>query len=253
VIEERIAERFLAAVADEPPLGFDPDDVVTGAARRTRQRRAIAATTVATGVVVLTAVALFAANGTGQVRVGAAPTGTTETAPPHSVSKTEGPPPPPPPAFPGSDAVVRDLGETIPTVLAARVPGLHFGAPDSGVLMVDQSRRSVGGAYKVAGTTHRYVSVFVYHNASALDLAGDPAAAGGWGPWHSDTTRPDGSHLRVYGSDGAGTQGLLVVHLRTDGVIVLADTTAKPEPGKQGLIVSQDVLTAIATDARLTF
>jgi hypothetical protein len=36
-------------------------------------------------------------------------------------------------------------------------------------------------------------------------------------------------------------------------VIVLANTTAKPEPGRSGLVVTQDVLTAIATDPRLTF
>ena len=38
MIEDRIAERFRAAMADEPPLGFDPDDVVTEAGRRLRRR-----------------------------------------------------------------------------------------------------------------------------------------------------------------------------------------------------------------------
>ena len=48
-------------------------------------------------------------------------------------------------------------------------------------------------------------------------------------------------------------QQVLVEQLRVDGVIVMAETTAKPEPGRSGLAVSQAVLTAIAKDARLTF
>jgi hypothetical protein len=113
--------------------------------------------------------------------------------------------------------------------------------------MVDDSRRGVGGAYRAAGTTHRYVTVFVYDDGL------DPAAAGGWGPLVSDIPQQDGSHVRVYRFDEGDTQGMTVVHLRTDGVIVLADTTAKAEPGHTGLVVDQQVLTAIATDPRLTF
>jgi hypothetical protein len=148
---------------------------------------------------------------------------------------------------------VADLGPVIPAVLHDRVPGLVFDEPDSGTLMVVDGRRGVGGAYRVAGTEHRYVSVWVYHDQDGLDLAGDPAAAGGWGTLVSDTPQQDGSHLRVYSSPGADAQGLVVVHLRTDGVIVQADTTAKPEPGYTGLVVDQEVLTAVATDPRLTF
>ncbi|WP_009948787.1 hypothetical protein [Saccharopolyspora erythraea] len=49
---ELLREGMRTAVADEPPLGFDPDDVVTEAARRQRRRRttaaAVAAVVVAT-------------------------------------------------------------------------------------------------------------------------------------------------------------------------------------------------------------
>src|SRR5690242_5855400 len=128
MIEERITETFRQVVAGEPPLGFDPDDVVAEAARRTRQRRAIAATTAATGVVALAAATLLATAGTGaQVPVGAPPAPTHTSV---SVPKTKPEPgtnlPSAPPAFPGSDVAVRDLGRTIPAVLADRVPGLHF-------------------------------------------------------------------------------------------------------------------------------
>jgi hypothetical protein len=84
-------------------------------------------------------------------------------------------------------------------------------------------------------------------------LAGDPAAGGGWGPPVSDTPQQDGSHVRVYQSGDGTDLGMTVIHLRTDGVIVQADTTAKPEPGQNGLAANQDVLTAVATDPRLTF
>jgi hypothetical protein len=149
--------------------------------------------------------------------------------------------------------VVAHLGQVISAVLHDRVPGLVFNAPDSGTLTVEENRRGVGGAYLVAGTTHRYVTVSVYHDRDILDLAGDPATGGGWGPLVSDTPQQDGSHVRVYRFDGGDDQGLTVVHLRTDGVIVLVDTTAKPESGQTGFAVDQGVLTAIATDPRLTF
>jgi hypothetical protein len=250
MIEERLTETFRQVMAGEPPLGFDPDDVVAEAAKRTRQRRAIAATTAATGVVALAAATLFATAGTGaQVPVGAPAQVSVPQTKPHPGTNL----PSAAPTFPGSDNVVRDLGRTIPAVLADRVPGLHFSGPDSGTPMVVQDRWGVGGAYLANGTKHRYVSVWIYHDKHALDLAGDPAAGGGWGPLVSDTTRPDGSHLRVYRSTDGSAQGLVVVHLRIDGVIVMADTTAKPEPGQTGLATTQQALTAVATDPRLTF
>ncbi|TDV42153.1 hypothetical protein [Actinophytocola oryzae] len=257
MIEDRLAEEFRSAVTGEPPLGFDPDDVVTEAAHRRRRRLAAGATAFATGGVALAAAAVFATSGmagSSDVRVGAGPSGSVvSTTPPGEGKPAESMPPSTPPTFPGSDEVVANLGQVIPAVLHDRVPGLEFTEPDSGPLMVVDGRRGVGGAYLVSGTTHRYVTVFVYHDKDTLDLVGDPAASGGWGPLLSDTPQQDGSHLRVYGLGGGDSQGLTVLHLRTDGVIVQADTTAKPEPGQNGLAVSQEVLTAVATDPRLTF
>src|SRR5690348_6707947 len=132
MIEERITETFRLVVAGEPPLGFDPDDVVAEAARRTRARRAIAATVAATGAVALTAVALFTTAGT-------------DTQMPISATLTQ---------VSAPQTVVRDLGKTIPAVLADWVPGVRFGAPDSGSLMVVENRRAVGGAYPAANLKH---------------------------------------------------------------------------------------------------
>jgi hypothetical protein len=259
MIEDRLAEKFHTAVAGEPPLGFDPDEVVTEAIRRRRRRQAAGATALATGGVALAAVAVFASAGTpgsSGVRAGADPTGSsvveTTVTPPGTDKNVPGGPSTSP-TFPGSDDVVANLGLVIPTVLRERVPGLTFDKPDSGMLIVEDGRHGVGGAYLVGGTTHRYVTVFVYHDKDQLDLAGDPAASGGWGVPVSDTPQQDGSHVRVYSTDGGDAQGLTVVHLRADGVIVMATADAKPEPGLSGLAVDQNVLTTIATDARLTF
>jgi hypothetical protein len=259
MIEDRLADEFRTAVADEPPLGFDPDDVVTEAIRRRKRRQAAGATALATGGVALAAVAVFAtSSGTGGVSVGAGPSGSsavqTATTPPGANNKnTPVPASPSATGFPGSENAIARLEQVIPPVLRDQVPGLVFDKPDSGTLMVVEGRHGVGGAYLAAGTTHRYVTVFVYHDRDGLDLAGDPSADGGSGVLVSDTPQQDGSHLRVYSYNGGDSQALTVIHLRTDGVIVQADTTAKPEEGQTGLAASQEVLTAVATDPRLTF
>jgi hypothetical protein len=78
--------------------------------------------------------------------------------------------------------------------------------------------------------------------------------SGDWGSPESDTTEPDGSHLRVYRfNDGSGAGGLAVVHLRTDGVVVQVDTGYKSAGGQTGPALSLEQLTAVVTDGRLTF
>jgi hypothetical protein len=255
VIEERIADRFRQAVLDEPPLGFDPDEVVDRARQRQRHRRAVGASALATVGVALAAVAVFAASGGGGAQLDVGAPGPSGSVAPPAVTPHEKvePPPSAAPTFTGSDAVVAKLSQTISTVLAEKVPALRFTEPDGGTLMVVEGHRGLGGAYRADGTKHRYVSVFAYHEKDSLDLAGDVAAGGGWGPLVSDEVRQDGSHLRVYRTQVEGTGGIAVVHLRTDGMIVQVDTTAKPEPGQSGFAVTQETLISIATDARLTF
>jgi hypothetical protein len=55
MIEQQVADRFQEAVANEPPLGFDPDDVIDRAIKRSRRRKvvwAVAAATVVEAAVV---------------------------------------------------------------------------------------------------------------------------------------------------------------------------------------------------------
>jgi hypothetical protein len=59
VIEERLAEKFRAATADEPGLGFDPDDVVDRAIARGRRRATVLGASAAAGVVMLGAVTVL--------------------------------------------------------------------------------------------------------------------------------------------------------------------------------------------------
>ncbi|HET9142163.1 hypothetical protein [Actinophytocola sp.] len=266
MIEERMADRFRAAVADEPPLGFDPDEVVSRAGRERRRRRAVAGSALATGGLAVTTAVLVASTGSDVQTIGpgAGPTGWLAPAPGGASSAPLRPSLPPrtkpkapsadvPGSFPGSDAAVAKLRQVIPQVLAEKVTNLAFTHPDGGDLMVHQTGRLIGGAYLATGTSHQYIQVSISHDRDTLDLSADPAAGGGWGPPLRQSTLPDGSQLRVYGQNESGMQNLSVLHFRPDGVIVHVDATMKPEPGRSGLQVSEEVLTAIATDPRLTF
>jgi hypothetical protein len=61
VNEQQLARRMRAVLADEPPLGFDPDEVVEVAHRRRRQRLMAFASVSATAVVIAVVVAVVAA------------------------------------------------------------------------------------------------------------------------------------------------------------------------------------------------
>ena len=50
MIEQQVADRFREAVAGEPPLGFDPDDVVDRAIKQGRRRKVVWAVAAATCV-----------------------------------------------------------------------------------------------------------------------------------------------------------------------------------------------------------
>lgn len=85
--ENEITEGLRGIVLAEPPLGFDPDDVATKAARKQRDRRVALGSGLAVAVVAVAAVT-FAANATGGTdTIGAGPsTAPTRTAPDHDLS-----------------------------------------------------------------------------------------------------------------------------------------------------------------------
>jgi hypothetical protein len=312
--EEQLGDRFRRALADEPTLGFDPDDVVDRAVRATRRRSAmIGAATAAAAVVlgVVTVLQVFRVD-SGVSGFGSAPTskptitkptdpcdppgtkspeptGTKPSEPPatkptgtkpaetkpsepdSSVPKpTETKPRPSgtkpiPPSckkppqddpgkvqqpFTGWEQAVQQFERVVPPVLADKVPGTRF---DSVGVKPYDDRRCVAGAYWVNGDGYSAVSVSICHEQK-IGLGKAPAAGGDWGPVVSDTANPDGSHLQLYKfSDGAGAKGVAVAHVRPDGVVVQVDTGYKSAHGKTGPVLSQEQLTAIAADPRLTF
>jgi hypothetical protein len=307
--EEQLGDRFRAAVAEEPPLGFDPDDVVDRAERVTRRRSAMIGAATAAAVVVLgvvTVLQVFRVD-SGVSGFGSAPTskptitkptdpcgppgtktpdptgtkpadppatkptGTkptdpsvpkpTETKPRSSGTKPMPPscmkPPQDEPGigqqqpFTGWEHAVEQFEMVVPSVLADRVPGTRFDSV--GVKPYDDDRRCVAGAYWVNRDGYSAISVSICHERKT-GLGKAPAASGDWGKAVSDTTKPDGSHVQVYKfSDGTEAGGLAVVHIRPDGVVVQVDTGYKAAHGQHGPVLSQEKMTAIATDPRLTF
>jgi hypothetical protein len=79
MIEQQLAERFRAVVGDEPPLGFDPDELVDGILRRRRRRQAVGAA-LGVALIATTAVAGVAVFADGAPRP-ATPPPTLSTAP----------------------------------------------------------------------------------------------------------------------------------------------------------------------------
>ena len=78
--EEDVRDGLRDAVADEPPLDFDPETLVAGARHQAKRRRALVATGVATVAVVAAAVALPVALGRDETQV-AQPPASTATSP----------------------------------------------------------------------------------------------------------------------------------------------------------------------------
>lgn len=268
MIEQQLADRFRAAVADEPPLSFDPDETVDRAARGQRRRYAVIGTAASTAAVAVAAVAVFGLPGGPSGQVGPAETdkqsatGNPPIPPspaplPDKTGKNAPVPPADPPSFPGSDKVVAELKQIGPQLLADHVPGLEFDIDGTPWLPSPEGApKGVLAAYLVSGTKNSYVTLAVIHETDHLDLANDPMSTGGYGDLVNDTTNPDGSRVRVYGyPSGEGAVELNVLHLRTNGVITQASATGKARTatGQATVPVGLDVLTALATDPRLTF
>lgn len=89
MIEQDLRDGLARAVAAEPPLDFDPDELIARAERETRRRRALAATGALTVLVVLVAVAVPAALGLLRGR----PASTPVAGPGQSITTSDSPTP----------------------------------------------------------------------------------------------------------------------------------------------------------------
>jgi hypothetical protein len=223
MIEQYLAERMQSAVTAEPPLGFDPDDVVDRAARHSVRRRATAA--VALGTAAL-AVAVIAATPT--------PVTTTQPASPTSTSTwTE-------PVDSAHASVARRLSEVGPQVIAAYAPGVKVGDPE--IPASDHFPPMVVATYPVMGVTDQYIAFSVVQSGRGLNLEGILAVADAQIEVSADMDA-DGALMMVFRSGTGHT--LTVVVARPNGTVVAASAT--------GPVVNQQVLTQMARDSRLVF
>jgi len=223
MIDERLTPHVNAALATEPPLGFDPDDVVDSAISRQHRRRRITA-------VVGTTVAAVAAVATIGTLVGSDP----GVAPADSSLAAVGCPADP----------VSEMSPVIADLVAEHVPALQLEPPT-----YDVSRAShiadwcgIDADYRFVGDPERGgLRVELFVGKDAVDLYSNLTGA-------SVTKLPDGSRLVV--SQGKEHlekgDGSLVAHLRLDGQVAVAFITRFEK-------ASVEQLTAIATDPRLAF
>lgn len=241
MIEQQIEDRLRAAVADEPPLGFDPDELVDRAVRLRRRRRSVLASVGATSAIALVAVAVVVTGRTDQSQVAA----TSPQPPPSATSSTAGgcpgPGGVPPLGFPGSEAAVARLDEVAPQVVREHT-GTAFEPSETGMIAYD-CPPNIGTVYGDQ-TGVGAVTLYLVHAENAIDLDVDlPYVTGAV---TSEETRGDGSVLRVHQADTQVGVRFDVVHLRPDGVVVAAS-------GPLTEHLTLDALTGIATDPRLTF
>jgi hypothetical protein len=134
-IEKRLTEQLYAAVADEPPLGFDPDEVADRAGRLRRKRHRAYATVA--GAAATTAVLA----GVGVVVLGNHDTGRTADTPTVTAPRSRPASKPaacqdtprgqdPPLGFPGSKQIVQRLGREVPEAVAEHLPGVSIEPSD---------------------------------------------------------------------------------------------------------------------------
>ncbi|MEJ2858596.1 MULTISPECIES: hypothetical protein [unclassified Saccharothrix] len=249
--EAELRESLRAAVADEPPLNFDPDVLIARAETFRRRRRALVAVGVATFALIGTVLALPGVL-TPRETVDAARVLTT-TAP------TSAPAPASVESLPMTSPAVQP-GEGVKYLsgyLTKQVLQVVPGAIDAKADFSDTRKLS-------AGYVTGYVYVFdkVGMTSLTVELIVPPGAvtrAAFCAPARCDPSRiqPDGSRVEVAtaGSADGEPASTVVAHFRTDGTVVMitghpydagrtGDTPAPP--------LSPDQLITLATDPLLS-
>lgn len=230
MIEERLADRMRAVLADEPPLGFDPDEVVDRAVRLRRGRRSTVAAAAAVLAIAVAAAVVTTRSEKGEVAV----------PPPRPDAPCQGVEPGrvPPLDFPGSAPIVARLNGSVPAVITTHLPGVSVQPSETGMIAYD-CPPNVGTIYRVTGTEHS-VMVYLIHARATLDLAHDRHAGDPTYQLTGDTTAADGARIRTYRSPG----DLVAIRFGQDGMVT--------EVSGQG-VATIDQLTALASDPELRF
>jgi hypothetical protein len=190
-METQLAERMHEAVADEPPLGFDPDELTDRAARRQRRRRAIAASI---AVVVASLIALPGVIG------GRTDTHHRPAAPPFTGKLAN---------CPGH------LAEVVPKLLATHLAGVRVDLSTTRCTLWDQEFLVASGTQKL----------WVYRNR---DRQPADFFAGRTPYERKHETRMGGAAIRVYEAQpNDGTTIRAVVRVGDDGLVVWASIRGK--------------------------
>ncbi|GAB1513651.1 hypothetical protein [Actinophytocola sp. KF-1] len=262
--EEDVRDGLRDAVAGEPPLVFDPDELVATARRQTKRRRALVSVGVATTVVAVAAVAVpFALGiprGNDGVTVGSAPatTTTTTTAQPRDI---EWPPPGVEPAQYTAEQL-SGRGKAMRAHLTTRFAAV---VPEATAVEVQPFGGEAAGSVSDGQT---YLNAFTRFTLHGVPYAVDvQAIAPGAAPSPEEQCGerraceveelPDGSWLLITDDSQGESRIASAIHYRDDGAVVRAtgynydptgQTAARYAPAVP-LTIEQ--LTALATDPEL--
>jgi hypothetical protein len=255
--EEDVRVGLRDAVADEPPLDFDPDALVA-TARQVTRRRALVAAGVATVAVAVAAVAIPGALGRGPTQVAEQPTVTSATTAPKPSQWLAQPVEPveysPDQLRSRSQEMAGQLRQTVPAVLsdASEFAYGEFGGEASGEFYEGQT--SVNAAVSFTVDDARYsIFVTVWVPGGANELL-DTVCAGS-GAYCKQLGEEDGGPV-VATTDDLGDQTISTVyHFRKDGGVVQVaaynyDMTGTPKY-MPTIPVTLQQLTRLATDPEL--
>jgi hypothetical protein len=240
VIEKQLEDSMHAALAGEPPLGFDPDEVVDRAARRQRQRRSAFVTAGAAAAVLAIAVAAVVATSDHDrtPRIGTPPTATT----PPGVCQGVPAGHLQPSGFRGSVQIVDRLERNAPGVISE-----HLGRS---VEPADQMAAydcppTIGAGYSIAGHPETF-GLALIHARPGLDGANDVYANAPEFTLRDERTQEDGARIRIYEAESPLKGPLIVARLGADGMITEASVS------RSGVVDEQD-LVELVSDPELRF
>jgi hypothetical protein len=242
-IERRLTDELRAAVADEPPLGFDPDEVADRAGRLRRKRRrayAMAAGAAATTAVLAAVGVVVLGNPDDAGRTVGTPTATapakpTTSAPPAEPAACQDTPrgQVPPLSFPGSAKIVERLDREVPEAIAEHLPVDTVEKSDP-MQAMNCPPRVVSG-YFFGGNPG--MALFLTHARPELDTALDRRTELPIVRRIDEFTADDGALFRVYevtqNKDGTPVvkgspdDGLVVVRFGTDGMVAEASISPR--------------------------
>jgi hypothetical protein len=267
--EDDVRDGLRGVVDGEPPLSFDPDELMETTRRRTVRRRALVSVGVATTAVAVAAVAVPLAlgieRGTGEVATGAQPgtTSSTTVSPPSPPEAGDIPWPPPdvvPAQYTAAQLTQRgeEMRGHLATTFASVVPDASgvevqpFGGESTGSVSDGQTYLNAFTRFTVAGVPYA-----VDVQAVAPGAAVSPEEQCGNHDGCEARELADGTWLLITNEGQDQSTIVSVIHYRATGAVVRA-TGYNYDPTSQTAVryapaipVTVDQLAALATDPEL--